>query len=397
MKRLLALLLTLLICSAFCLLPVSAAESVHEFDAPAAEKISVTAYAAILVDMDSGKTLYAYQADETNYPASTTKIMTAYLCLKYGNMQDEITVSSSAFSDLSLMASTGGLVEGETMTVYRLLQSLLVVSASEAANVVGEYISGTHEAFVDLMNEEAQALGCTNTHFTNCHGLPNPDHYTTAQDLSIIARAAMEYPEFREIVGSAKIVMEATNLHAQQTVTSTNGLLPGSSYPAYSYPYAIGIKTGHTSVAGYCLVSAAEKEGIRLLCVVMGCATRTASFTQTTHLFDWGFDNYDALTYGQEVADPSLPDPETTEDPLLETETPEDEDFSSIVSLAPTVQTFSISPTSAVSPSAISPAPSSVSPGSGSTLVPVFLCFGIAAVLVVLLIAAVAFLLKQNK
>ena len=188
MKRLLALLLSMVFMVGF-LVPAAASDMLIEQDAPVADDISVTAYAAYLMDMDTGVTLYAYKADEKNYPASTTKIMTAYLCLKYGDPKDIVTVQSSAFSDLSQAASTGNLVVGETMSVHRLLQALLVVSASEAANVVAEYVSGSREKFVELMNEEAQALGCTGTHFANCHGLPNSDHYTTARDLAIIAQA----------------------------------------------------------------------------------------------------------------------------------------------------------------------------------------------------------------
>ncbi|MDD6023956.1 MAG: D-alanyl-D-alanine carboxypeptidase [Oscillospiraceae bacterium] len=309
MKRFPALVLVFLFMLSTVILPVCAADTLNENDSPMAERITVSAKAAILINMDTGETLYEYDADEQNYPASTTKVMTAYLCLKYGDPKDIVTVSSSAFSNISQRASTGGLVVGETMTVHRLLQALLVVSASEAANVVGEYISGSHEEFVNLMNEEAQALGCTGTHFANCHGLPNPDHYVTARDMAIIATAAMQYEEFREIVGSAVTTMEKTNKHGAQVITSTNGILPGSSYPNYNYEYAIGIKTGHTEPAGYCLISAADKDGLRLLCVVLGCGSRTSSFDQTIKLYDWGYENYDLLTQG----DTTVPTPEPVE------------------------------------------------------------------------------------
>ena len=309
MKRLSALLLMVLFTLSTVILPVCASDQLNENDSPMAKPISVSARAAILINMDTGETLYEYDADEQNYPASTTKVMTAYLCLKYGDPKDTVTVSSSAFSNISERASRGGLVVGETMTVHRLLQALLVVSASEAANVVGEYISGTHEEFVDLMNEEAQALGCTGTHFANCHGLPNPNHYVTARDMAIIATAAMQYEEFRNIVGSAVTTMEKTNKHGEQVITSTNGILPGSSYPDYNYEYAIGIKTGHTEPAGYCLISAADKDGLRLLCVIMGCSTRIDSFSQTIKLYNWGYENYDLLTQG----DTTVPTPEPVE------------------------------------------------------------------------------------
>ena len=380
MKRLLALLLSLVLMAGF-LVPAAAGDLLIEQDAPAADDISVTAYAAYLMDMDTGVTLYQYKADEKNYPASTTKIMTAYLCLKYGDPKDIVTVKSSAFEDLSQAASTGNLVVGETMSVHRLLQSLLVVSA----NVVAEYISGSREKFVDLMNQEAQELGCTGTHFANCHGLPNSDHYTTARDLAIIAQAAMEYEEFREIVGSAVTTLAATNVHGTQQITSTNGVLPGSSYPSYSYPYAIGIKTGHTSVAGYCLVSAADKDGRRLLCVVMGCGSRTASFSQTVRLFDWGYENYDALTYGMDVPDPELPDESDNQDSTLEEAEPMSVQEAAAPPPTPTIPEVPTAPVSAEEPE-LSPSPSIAPAVSSNNLVPILIVLIVAAVLIVILI-----------
>lgn len=395
MKRLLALLLSLVLMAGF-LVPAAAGDLLIEQDAPAADDISVTAYAAYLMDMDTGVTLYQYKADEKNYPASTTKIMTAYLCLKYGDPKDIVTVKSSAFEDLSQAASTGNLVVGETMSVHRLLQSLLVVSASEAANVVAEYISGSREKFVDLMNQEAQELGCTGTHFANCHGLPNSDHYTTARDLAIIAQAAMEYEEFREIVGSAVTTLAATNVHGTQQITSTNGVLPGSSYPGYSYPYAIGIKTGHTSVAGYCLVSAADKDGRRLLCVVMGCGSRTASFSQTVRLFEWGYENYDALTYGMDVPDPELPDESDNQDSTLEEAEPMSVQEAAAPPPTPTILEVPTAPVSAEEPE-LSPSASVAPADSSNNLVPILIVLIVAAVLIVLLLVVLVVILIRNR
>ncbi len=392
MKRLLSLLLSLVLMAGF-IVPAAASDTLIEQDAPAADDISVTAYAAYLIDMDTGVTLYLYKADEKNYPASTTKVMTAYLCLKYGDPKDIVTVESSAFEDLSQAASTGNLVVGETMSVHRLLQSLLVVSASEAANVVAEYISGSREKFVDLMNKEAQKLGCTGTHFANCHGLPNSDHYTTARDLAIIAQAAMEYEEFREIVGSAVTTLAATNVHGTQQITSTNGVLPGSSYPDYSYPYAIGIKTGHTSVAGYCLVSAADKDGRRLLCVVMGCGSRTTSFSQTVRLFEWGYENYDALTYGMDVLDPELPNESDNQDSLLEEVDPVSIQETAIPSPTQKILEVPAAPVSAEEPELSA----SIASASSNNLVPILMLLIAAVVLIVILIVIAVILLIRRR
>ena len=270
--------------------PASADEiSMFAADAPA-----VYCRAAYLMAMDTGEVLYAYNADAANYPASTTKIMTAYLCLKYGNVNDYFTVSHSSRFDLT-GASLAGLAVGERLSVYGLLQALLTVSGCDAANVIGEYISGSCGAFVDLMNQEAAALGCTNTHFVNCHGVPTPYHYTTVHDIALIANAAMQYPVFREIVGSAQVTLEATNLRGARVLKNTNGLLPGSGSD-YSYPYAIGIKTGSSSASGYCLVSAAEKDGVRLMCVIYGAPSSSSRNAQSVNLLNWGFENYNPNT-----------------------------------------------------------------------------------------------------
>ena len=244
------------------------------------------------------------------------------------------------------------------------------------------------------MNEEAQALGCTGTHFANCHGLPNSDHYTTARDLAIIAQAAMEYEEFRDIVGSAVTTLAATNVHGTQKITSTNGVLPGSSYPNYSYPYAIGIKTGHTSVAGYCLVSAADKDGRRLLCVVMGCGSRTASFSQTIRLFDWGYDNYDALTFGAEVPDPELPDESDNQDSLLEE--PEILSVQETAAPSPTQKILEVPAAATLEPEA-TPTPSAAASVDTSAMLPILMVLVVAVLLIVVLIIVMIVLLIRRR
>ena len=326
MNRVLRSLLLLLICLLLCFTPVLAAGTVTEQDAPVAEDLFLNAYSAILLNMDTGEVLYEYNADEQNYPASTTKIMTALLTLENGDPEDMVTVSSTAIDAIPSTASQWGLVPGEELTVHQLLQVMLVVSASEATTVAAEYVAGDIESFVEMMNERAQELGCTGTHFVNTHGFPNSDHYTTARDLSKIALEAMKYEEFREIVATAVTEIEPTNYSHSYSITSTNGLLPGSRYPEYDYPYAIGIKTGHTSYAGFCLVSAADKDGLRLLSVVMGTPSRESSFAQTIELFEWGYDNYDILNYGKTPEEgPAIVDPSTlAEAPDEEDETKED-------------------------------------------------------------------------
>ncbi len=413
MKRILSLLLVCIMLFSVCVVPVLASDTLNESDAPVADNVSVSAYAAIVVDMSTGETLYAYDADEKNYPDSTTKVMTAYLTLKYGDPDDMVTVTSDAFSNLSTLASTWDLKVGEEMTVYRALQCMLVVSACEAANVLGAYVSGTKEEFVNLMNEEAEALGLTGTHFANCHGLPNSDHYTTARDLAIIAQAAMEYDVFREIVGSAVNVLAPTNVHSEQRITSTNGLLPGSSYPAYNYEYAIGVKTGHSSTAGYNLISAANKDGQELMVVVMGVGSRESSFSQSIKLYDWAYENYEYLTWGQDNAIneelvEEAPEYEEVENSITEEdeiiiveEVGEPLEDPATEAPAETIESAeAVEPVDESVPDAqeeITATTSSFSLGGiSSSMLPVLICFGVTFFLIVILIIVLVVVLVRR-
>lgn len=422
MKRILSLILCLMMVLSLCLSPVLAGDTINESDAPVALDPSVNAYAAIVLDMKTGNVLYEYDADEKNYPASCTKIMTSLLCLKYGDLDETITITSDAFSDLSPLASTWNLTVGEEMTVRQLLKCVLVVSASEGANMVGAYVGGTLEKFVEMMNEEAQALGCENTHFMNCHGLPRSEHYTTARDLATIAMAAMEYEDFREIVGSAITELDATNYHRATSILSTNGLLPGSTEYGgrYNYPYAIGIKTGHTSVAGYNLVSAANKDGIEILTVVMGCGSRESSFSQTVKLFDWTYENYETLTWDwtdhdTEEAPEALeeaPEYEEIESSVVEdeeevviiaegSEIPEAPESSAVESV-PEAQESSALETVPEAQPPTEEAESTTETGltladlTSSSMMPVLLCFGIAILLLIVLIIILVVLLARR-
>ena len=147
--------------------------------------------AVILIENKTGKTLYEKNSEQKMYPASTTKILTAILAIEKGNLNDTTTVSKTALAEMKSGYSSAYLVEGETLTIEQLLTVLLVHSANDASNVLAEYISGSISSFVDLMNEKAQELGCTNTHFVTTNGLHDDNHYTTAKDMSIIARYCM--------------------------------------------------------------------------------------------------------------------------------------------------------------------------------------------------------------
>lgn len=272
--------------------------------ASAFEEIDVDARAALLVEKETGEILYEKNAHEKNYPASITKLTVALLVLEaidagQLSLDQPITARESAFEGLSIYGSTAGIKAGEVLTVEQLLQCMLIVSANEACNILAEWDVGSIAAFVDAMNAKAKALGCENTHFVNPSGLHDPDHYTSAWDLYLITKAAMQYPEFMEICDSAKAVIPATNLSKERTLYTTNHLLSTWRVIGYRDKRAHGIKTGSTSDAGHCLISSAQEGELHFVSVVMGAERieengvgNLLNFSETSHLFDYGFKNF---------------------------------------------------------------------------------------------------------
>ena len=274
--------------------------------AQAAQAPDVTAGAALLMDARYDEVLYEKNAHDKMYPASLTKVMTALLVLEAVDagqltLDQVVTVSSSAVSTgLTANGSTQNIKAGEQLSVLDLLYCLLVASANEASNILAEAVSGDISLFVQRMNERAQELGCEGTHFVNPHGLHDDDHYITACDMYLIARAAMEHDTFRTIVSSASHTVAATNLHDARTFYNTNALLVTWYYrESYIYDKAIGIKTGTTDEGGYCLLSAAEDGEDYLICVVLKAslvqvdsAVDRRQFTESRELLKWGFSNF---------------------------------------------------------------------------------------------------------
>lgn len=245
---------------------------------------NVVGRAAVLIDSKSGKILYAKNADEPLPPASTTKILTAALVLQNCKLTDIVT----ARQDATLVEPSAiGLKEGEKITVENLLYAMLLKSANDAAIAFADHISGSVSKFTELMNSRARSMGATNSHFTNPNGLPDPNHYTTAHDLAVIAKYAMEIPEFKEIVSAKVKVIPRTDDSAVKWLQNHNKML-------WRYEGANGIKTGYTKEAKQCLVVSADKNGQELIAVILGSeGSNIWSDGQT--LLDYGFDNY--VTY----------------------------------------------------------------------------------------------------
>ena len=271
--------------------------------------LSIDAKSALLIDMDTEQVLYEQAADEQRYPASITKIMTALLTLEAVgrgelDLNDVITMDDAALADLTPDSSTAGLQAGEEITVRNLLYCLLLASANEAANALAIAVAGDIPTFVEQMNQRAQELGMSGTHVVNPHGLHSDDHYTTARDIFKMAKQAMTHATFREIVSTGTYTVPATNLSGERTLYNTNALLTSALHPGYTYSGTIGIKTGSTGQAGYCLTAAVEMKGHTLISVVLGAENPTDSqgnvqrmqFSESVRLLDWASDNFSAAT-----------------------------------------------------------------------------------------------------
>ena len=277
--------------------------------AMAAEYPIPHAGAAIVVDGDHNEVVYDYNAHQKMYPASLTKIMTSLVVLTAIDngelsLDTEITASAEAVK-LPEGSSTAGIKAGEILTVEQLLYCDLVPSANEACNILAEAVAGSNEAFVARMNAMAASLGAVNTHFTNPHGLHDDDHSTTAYDIYLMAKAAMEYEIFRTIVSTPMYVLPETNLSGPRTLHTTNLFLSNWYVIGYTYSRAIGIKTGNTGEAGRCLASAAVDDlGRTFYCVVLGSEYAydedgnyiRYSFSESERLLEWAFDNFRHIT-----------------------------------------------------------------------------------------------------
>lgn len=258
------------------------------------------AWSAILIEADSGTVIFEKDAETLRHPASTTKIVTVLLgCLMVEDVNQIVTVSERAVMVEDEDSSTMGLTAGEEIPFIDVLYGAALQSGNDAANVIAEVVSGSIESFVVLMNQYVQTLGCENTHFNNPHGLTDPYHYTTAYDMALITRAAMENELFRQIVGTYSYSIAKTNITRAHTITNSNELLrvpTENNANSYYYPDAIGIKTGSTNAAQYCLVSAAERDGVELISVVLYSDRRRGRWQDTIRLFDYGFSQYTSVT-----------------------------------------------------------------------------------------------------
>lgn len=258
---------------------------------------SVTAEAAILMEAETGTILYSKNIHTQEYPASCTKILTCLIAAEQCEMDEMVYMSKSAINDTPRDSNHIALDIGEAIPMDEALSAILIRSANEVSFAVAEHISGTTwQDFAVLMNERAKELGCLNSNFVNPNGLPNEDHYTTAYDLATIARAFFDNEYLAKLSRTTTLRVSVTDTQPDEIIEHTkNQLLPGQQR---AYKYLVGSKTGYTSAARQCLVSCAEKDGLKLICVVLKDEA-PYQYEDTIALFDYGFSNFTTVNVSQ--------------------------------------------------------------------------------------------------
>ena len=254
---------------------------------PAGPKIN--AETAVLMDAETGNVLYAKGMDEKRYPASTTKLMTALVAAEHTNPTDSVTFSAEAVNGIERDSTHIGIKPGEILTMEQSLYAILLASANEVSSGVAEFTGGSISGFVDMMNGKALELGCQNTHFVNAHGLHDPEHYTTARDLGLIACAAFKNPYLQKIMATDYFILPVTNITNEERWLNNHHKMLTSG--ANHYEGCLGGKTGFTTDAGNTLVTFARRNDMTLVSVVL--ADNAASqYPDSAALLDYGFSQF---------------------------------------------------------------------------------------------------------
>ena len=248
---------------------------------------------AVLIEAESGTVLYDKDMKEKMFPASTTKIITALLAIENLDLDTEITMTHDAVYSMGWDASRVGMEEGEVLTLMQSLYAILLASANEVSYAVAERVgNGDIDVFLEMANERADELGCVNTNITNPHGLHDENHYTCAYDLALIMKKCIEYDTFCDISNNYYYKLPNNPAGEERVIAQTHKILRHT----LTYDGVFAGKTGSTNEAGYCLVTAAKRDGMTLIAVVMGEGTNSDSYTDTMALFDYGFDNFKTIT-----------------------------------------------------------------------------------------------------
>lgn len=289
LKKLFSIIFTVIL--VFSVISTSLTASAYEVTG-----LDITAKAGMLVSMDTDEILYSNNIDKKMYPASLTKIMTVTLMLESDKYNPESKIAMTKEVQ-NLISGTGSAVSnfqiGEEITQLDLVYTVLMSSFGDCAYLAAIYYGGSVEGFVAMMNEKAVELGLTGTHYSNPVGLHEEDNYTTARDVYTLMSYALKNETFKEVCGTSRYTIEATNMSGKRTLSTTNFLLDNTTN--YYYQYAKGGKTGYTDEAGRCLASFASYNGYNYMCVLMNCppnADKRYEFTESAELYRWAFNNF---------------------------------------------------------------------------------------------------------
>ncbi|MEX1376720.1 MAG: D-alanyl-D-alanine carboxypeptidase family protein [Eubacteriales bacterium] len=265
--------------------------------------------AAVLVEANSGRILFDMRSNSVREPASITKIMTALLAIENSNLTDIITIDNTMAELIMGLdgASLCGFQKNESVYMEDLLYGLMLLSGADAAIAIAVHVGGTYDNFVQMMNDKAEELGMTKTHFKNPHGLHQSGHVTCAEDMAKLARYANKLPSFAKIVGTGKYTPTDTDKHKYSEKGlvwyNSNKLINGNR--TWGYDYATGIKTGFTSPAGHTLVSSAEKGSVSLISVVLK-DSELGKWRNSITLFEYGFTYYDTIDLAAEFSEKEI-------------------------------------------------------------------------------------------
>ncbi len=290
--------------------PISEGETVESVDAPQDEPpaVQVKSDFAILIDADTGAVLFDKSAHSQAYPASTTKIMTGLIaCENAGDLQEEVEIGAevNGFSENNI---TIGLEQYEKVTLEDLLYGTLLPSGNDAAAALAVHFGGSKEGFAKMMNDKVAELGLKDSHFVNPHGLTDESHYTTAYDLAMITRAALQNELFAQVVSTPEYTLHKTNKRSEEKViyNSNRFITSKESVQDYHWSAVTGVKTGSTSAAGGCLVTSASKDGINLIAVTLHDTSKGYEdrWSDSRALLEYGFKELDTLALDELSFDP---------------------------------------------------------------------------------------------
>ena len=245
----------------------------------------------ILMDADTGTVLFDKGGDQQRYPASITKIMTLLVAVENSSMDEQVTFTETGVRNVAADSSNINSKVGEVMTMQDCLHALMIISANDAAAQIAEHVGGTEQNFIDMMNQRAAEIGCTNTHFANSSGLPDENHYSSAKDMALIFREGLKNKDFRSVIGDADYTIQPTNMTSDKRVMHTHHPMFAPESDIY-YPGCIGGKTGFTNLAAHTLVTAVEQNGTTYIAVVMHGVELSTCCLDSKALFDYGFGNF---------------------------------------------------------------------------------------------------------